>query len=327
MIARRMPGISLRLGRPEMTRLAWLIVLSALLHALVWGGYEIGKKLDLWDSLHWPAWLQELSQKLHKKPAPVQPVEQQPPLMFVDVSQDQATPEPPKDAKYYSAKNSQATNPDTAKDTDTPKIDGSQEHVAKTEDSNRHMADQLQPSPAKTAQDESPPQAKTPPGDLAMAKPDLNPQPETGQAQQPPRPRTLAEAQARLKSSQIPGQKMKQDAGVRRRNEIASLDAMATPFGEYDRAFIDAVQSRWDDLLDARNYAGYQQGRVVVRFHLRYDGTITDMEVLESNVDTINSYLCQKAVTDPAPYEKWPSDMRREIGDDYRTLTFTFYYN
>ena len=37
-------------------------------------------------------------------------------------------------------------------------------------------------------------------------------------------------------------------------------------------------------------------------------------------------YLCQRAVLDPAPFEKWPSDMRRIIGSDRREVRFTFYY-
>jgi len=37
---------------------------------------------------------------------------------------------------------------------------------------------------------------------------------------------------------------MKQDGGVRPQQLVASFDTKATPFGAYDRAFIDAVSSR-----------------------------------------------------------------------------------
>ena len=47
---------------------------------------------------------------------------------------------------------------------------------------------------------------------------------------------------------------------------------------------------------------------------------------MENGVDDILSYLCQRAITDPSPYESWPSDMRRIIGADYRDVVFTFYY-
>ena len=114
---------------------------------------------------------------------------------------------------------------------------------------------------------------------------------------------------------------------MRRLALVPSLDAKATPFGAYDAAFIEAVSQRWYDLLDSRNYAGEGIGKVVLRFHLRYDGTVSDMQVLGTSVDPILTYLCQQAVHDPAPYERWPSDMRRMVGADYREITFTFYYN
>jgi hypothetical protein len=59
---------------------------------------------------------------------------------------------------------------------------------------------------------------------------------------------------------------------------------------------------------------------------LNYDGTITDMSVLQNTVGDLLGYVCQKAVTDPAPFALWPSEMRRDIGKNYREITFTFYY-
>jgi TonB family protein len=100
----------------------------------------------------------------------------------------------------------------------------------------------------------------------------------------------------------------------------------ATPFGAYDAAFIEAVTQRWYDLLDSRQFSMDRSGKVTLRFHLNYDGSITDMQVLENTVGDVLDYVCQKAVTDPAPFASWPSDMRRIIGENYREITFTFYY-
>ena len=105
------------------------------------------------------------------------------------------------------------------------------------------------------------------------------------------------------------------------------FDVKASPFGAYDRAFIAAVSQRWYDLLEARNYAGYRQGKVAVEFRLNYDGRITEMRTVENTVTDTLSYLCQKAVLDPAPFEKWPREMRLMIGEDSRKITFTFFYN
>ncbi len=61
---------------------------------------------------------------------------------------------------------------------------------------------------------------------------------------------------------------MKQDGGVRHL-KISSLDAMATPSGEYAtaREFIEAVQEDWHKLLDEINYSFSRHG-VVALYHL-----------------------------------------------------------
>ena len=114
---------------------------------------------------------------------------------------------------------------------------------------------------------------------------------------------------------------------VRRLATSSLLDVKASPFGDYDRAIIVAIQNRWFDLLDMRGFGHEKSGRVVLSFRLHQDGRITQMNVDENTVDEMLSLLCQKAILDPAPYARWPSDMRRMIGADYREVKFTFYYN
>ena len=119
---------------------------------------------------------------------------------------------------------------------------------------------------------------------------------------------------------------MKQDGGVRR-FRIEGLNAKATPFASYDQAIIEAIQSRWFNLLEERNFANNDSGRVVLTFRLNSDGSVTHLGVAESTVNELLAILCQKAVRDPAPYGAWPSDMRRLVGADFREVRFTFYYN
>jgi hypothetical protein len=119
---------------------------------------------------------------------------------------------------------------------------------------------------------------------------------------------------------------MKQDGGVPNVKLSASFDVKATPFGQYDSDFVDAVTYRWYSLLDSQQFALDRTGKVTVRFHLNYDGTITQMTVLENTVGDLLGYVCQKAISDPAPYKPWPEEMRREIGANSREITFTFYY-
>jgi len=324
--------MSLRPGRLEYKRLMWALLISIVFHAMCYGGYEFTRTI-LPRMLNHFKMLAALAHALEKKPTPPAPQQKPtpPPMVFVEVNPAAATPEPPKDAKYYSSLNSKAANPDADANTGTPKIAGTQEHVVKTEDSQKKYSPlQPTPAPAPTAQKENqePEQAKPKPaiGDLALAKPEPPiEKPDTGQAPQT-RPRTIVEAKMRQQQNNpIPGQKMKQAGGVQRHWEASSLDTKSTLTGAYDTAFIAAVTQRWFDLLDSQQFALNRTGRVILRFRLNYDGRISDMQIEDSNVGETLAYVCQLAVTDPAPYLKFPSDMRRELGD-YRDIQFTFYY-
>jgi len=316
---------SLRLDRLESIRLAQALAFSLALHLSAWGSYELGRKYHVWERFQLPAWIKAIVPTLPKAAKKIPPA-QETPLVFINVSPGQATTEPPKKAKYYSSHNSQAANPVTDRDTDLPKITGTQTQVPKTEDVPREKFEKLQPAlPAPQDQSEVEPKPTLAPGDLALARPDPNPHADTGQADRP-RPRTLKEAYARQQMNQPPGRKMKQDGGTKKFRLDPGFDVKATPFGAYDEAFIDAVRNRWYNLIESR-YDGYQIGKVTLQFRLNYDGRITEMKVADSTVGDILSLLCQKAVLDPAPFEKWPRDMRLAVGRDYRPIQFTFYYN
>ena len=98
-----------------------------------------------------------------------------------------------------------------------------------------------------------------------------------------------------------------------------------TAFGDYDSAFIAAVQQRWYDLLESANIP-HRAGKVLLEFRLSYDGRVTEMKVNDNEVGEVLSSICRRAVLDPAPFAKWPTDMRRMVGANFRDVTFTFYY-
>lgn len=305
------PFDSLRSSSLEIRRLGLALALSVTVHLLAWGGYEAGKELNLWQRLHWPTWLHSLA-IMKIQPASVLQNNEEP-LTFVDVSQP--TAEAPKNAKYYSNQNSQAAD-QTKGNKNIPQLNGKQTEIAKTEDVTRLVLSKLQPAVQQANQQQEVSHPTLEPGDLTLARPE--------DFQQQERPRTLKQANAQ--QNQLPGPKMKQEGGTHRQALVSSLDVKATPFGEYDRAFIEAVTQRWYDLLDSQQFALDRNGKVVLRFHLNYDGTIADMEVLQNSVGDMLGFFCQKAVTDPAPFAAWPSDMRRMVGENYREITFTFYY-
>ena len=312
---------SLRLNRFETKRLAWALALSLAAHFLVWGGYELGQKTGLWKRIHWPT-KTNLAEK--KKIPPT--VQDSDPSIFLDVDPDQAVPEAPRRTqKYYSSKNSRAAQTEAAaQDANQPKLNGKQADVPKTKDVPRTPNTKAQAVPETQPQKAAQPAQPKPtelPGDTKLAK--LETSPEKNDST-PERPRTLNEARAQQHLS--PSMAMRQDGGTRRMALVPSLDARATPFGDYDKKFIEAVTQRWYDLLDSQQFALDRTGKVTLKFRLNYDGSISDMQVLENNVGELLSYVCQKAVTDPAPFEAWPSDMRRMVGENYREMIFTFYY-
>jgi outer membrane biosynthesis protein TonB len=340
---------SLRFGRREGVRLSAALLLSLLMHFSAWCGYEAGKKMDFWAKLNPPSWLRP-----PPKPYDLQAqiMHDREPTIFVDVSHADA--DAPKQARYYSDKNSHASNPDAAS-ANVPKLTGNQPDVPKTEDVPKPAPkppdapkpeDAPKPKDSPKAEDVPqlpklqpslpPPQlrpaptepAETPqkPGDLDPLKPkkDTPVQPPAQPTPPTVRPRTLKAAQAQ--QQQIPGQQMQQDGGVPRRTLWSSLDTKATPFGEYDRAIIEAVSQRWYDFLDSHKYAQDRSGKVILQFKLKPDGSIIEIHTLENTVGELLGYLCQEAVEEAAPFAKWPDDMQRMIGANYREITFTFYY-
>lgn len=331
----RTPEISLRLEQAETSRLTWAFTFSLALHLLIAGLYYVGHEYGWWQNLHWPAWLKSprMLSELFQKPQPKAQEQQiEVPLVFVEVTPAQATTEAPKDTKFYSDKNSTAANPDPTKDLDVPKIEGKQTDMVKTEDVPRSKAFPLNPTPpsektekAQEAQPEAKPKSTFTPGDLALAKPEQIERKDDGKAEQV-RPRTIKDALAMLPpGSQLPGKKMQQEGGVRHRGNVR-LDVQGSPFGDYDGRLIYAVQRCWDGLLESRNYAGEQTGKVTIHFRLHSDGTISQVTETQSTVDSVLSLLCRMAIEHPAPYEPWPSEMRHKIGESYRDLTFTFFY-
>ncbi|MEJ5237492.1 hypothetical protein [Limisphaera sp. VF-2] len=327
---------TVRWSRREWSRLLQAFGLSVLLHLFLYGAYALARYWQLPPDFLLPARLRHTHQLQQAIAARREALErEESPLVFVEVSPRQATEEPPPETRFYSDKHSRAANPEADQDTGQPRITGTQDQVAKTETvPPAETYEPLQPAVTPPQPAEPPPPAPPlvtptlprPEGDLEVGRPDWVER--RGDSETPrPRPRTLAEARARQSPALLPGEKMRQEGGVKNRLEFSALDARATPFGDYDAALVRAVADRWYALLDAKRYAGYQRGRVVVRFLLHSDGRVTDLQVVESTVGLDLSLICEMAVLDPAPYAPWPRELRRLVEGNYRKVQFTFYYN
>ena len=320
-------------------RLAVALAISLVLHTIFAGAWLIAPATA--------AFFKQAFERVPVKPrAQAQPELEEPPapkrevpMVFVEIDPAQASPEPPKVTKNYSTENSLPANP-IPKEAETPKIEGKQTPVVRTQDAPKPEPKPLQPKPPEptppdekaTTEPEVKPVSKPPPGDLALSKPipkalELTPNKEGEQPASQPRskPRTLQEARAR--NPALAGEKSSQEGGVPRRAHIAMVDARRSPFGNYDSVFISMVQARWYQLLDNNQYMQDRRGKVTITFRLHYDGRISQMEMAENTVGDMLSLLCQKSVLDPAPFPKWPRDMRQIVGNDYREVKFTFYYD
>lgn len=286
------------------------------------------------------------------------------PLEFVWVDPSNTAAEPPKDTKRYSFANSVAANPSPQLDTGQAKIDGLQDKVLQSYDEPRVKPMPLQPLLSKPQAEPEQPREQTkelaaapsrpkaqpkaePSPKLAgkespegntLSKPKLTAPPpspkttETAKSEarkpeqtEPKRPRTIAEARQQM-ASRPAGMMTKQDGGVTRQAKV-SIDAKGSEFGEYDARLIGAITSRWKLLIDDTPEAPARIGLVVIQFRLHADGRVSMVQQAQSTVGFSLGWICQRAVTDPAPFEKWPDSMRLTAGQDYRDVKFTFHYN
>jgi hypothetical protein len=328
----------------EQDRLVRAILLSLIVHLLLYGVWSFGHRHQLWQRTLLPRWLFPAKNTVEAVREALQQAQnrekREVPLVFVEVSPRQATPDAPEETPFYSANNSRAANPTRDTESNQPKIDGQQTEVFRTEDVERPQPQPLQPSlpkpvPAEpvepqTVQEKAEPRPQQPKGDLEIARPSTNPRDTRGDAEKPqeekqPRERVRTLADARAKSG-LPGERVRQTGGVPRMEDISSVDAKATPFGEYDRALIYAVTTHWYSLVDQTRSYHARSGKVVVEFRLLPDGRAVNIKVREESVGELLATYCWSAIDRAAPFGRWPDDMRRLIGD-HRDIRFTFFYN
>jgi len=329
-----MTDTDIQVGRRKWIRdpLVAAVLFSVVIHLALFGTYRLGRQLGWWNRQ--ADWLVKLTQKLAAaQPRPNESQSQKQadnlPMSFLEVDPTTAVQQAPEQAKYYSTKNTVAANPEPESKPE-PKVDGQQTQVTRVMENEKPKPFPLQPSAPAEPVESPAPKPKVEPGDLAMNKP---PTPSTegsadskkGQAvtAQPERVRTLA--QARERQAALTGQKVKQEGGTEHRGRLA-FNAKATEFGDYDYAFIRAVEARWYYYID-NNLVTPRAGKVTCEFKLTYDGRITDMKIENNDVGEVLGMFCRNAIEDNQKYPKWPDDMRRTIGSNSREIRFTFYYN
>ena len=113
-------------------------------------------------------------------------------------------------------------------------------------------------------------------------------------------------------------------AGVGRMG-ITAFNVAGSPFGEYDKALIRAVQSRWYAIISLNGLYN-RSGVVTLHFKLMRDGSVQDIEIKQNTAGEILGLFCQKAVVDTSPFPPLPEKLAELAGDNPRDVNFTFYY-
>jgi hypothetical protein len=287
------------------------LLYSLSFHLALFGVLEVGSEMGWWKSMALPAWI---TAALSAPPAPDKPadkakantVDAAVPVLYVDVSPDQVSPTPPKDAQYYSFANAVAAAPEIAPANQTPTLE------PKFEKPPPRKA--LTPAKSNLKTEGKPPDEKNPAGagkgEITVGTPPVD-------------TNRLASARTRA----VTRTQAKPKAAPRRFSIVSSIDVKATPFGEYDAAVVAAVQKYWLFLLEQDDYVRGNYGKVVIEFRLHLDGRITDLRITENEVTELLSIICQRAILAPAPYAAWPLTMRQTVKAGFREVRFTFYYD
>lgn len=349
--------------RPDGPRpLLWALGVSLLLHLLAGLTYSL---LAVWVARSpetAPEWAKDLVRPtvppavLAQAARPPEPEWQEINLDFVEIDPANAVEETPKDARLYSNANTLSGQPvPSERKQKDPQITGTQKNVVKTFDTLRPA----QPQPAEkptppdkepekevareSAKPEKPQEEKKPqpaggPKDsgetqLAAANPkaSVDKVQEEQKAVEPqaagaPRRKPIKRlAEAREQKGIILGEKMMKEGGSPRISISPSFDVRSSPFGDYDLRLVAAVQERWWALLEERRYSLERTGKVVLRFQLHADGTISQLQTLQSDVGDMLGFTCEAALMGASPFGRWPSALKAQAADP-REITFTFNY-
>ena len=112
------------------------------------------------------------------------------------------------------------------------------------------------------------------------------------------------------------------DVGPARLPGVASRSSL---FREYDAKMTGRIEKRWLELTPLIQMRG--AGQVVVDFKLRHDGQVTDVRERPTRLLGLAVEICKQAIMESAPFDPWPAEMRRLIGETGRDVTFTFNYS
>ena len=121
------------------------------------------------------------------------------------------------------------------------------------------------------------------------------------------RPRTLREA---LNQQEVPD----------------GVTQNSSPFKDYDNMLVTTIRGEWSKRLATMSKATNNTGKVITQFTLHSDGTISDIQVIQSSMPSDITSNAEQTISSLPRFQPFTSDMRRMLGGNQRTITFTFCY-
>lgn len=134
-----------------------------------------------------------------------------------------------------------------------------------------------------------------------------------------PMPRT----RPRLAPELITGPLMKSRGSASRRGDLA-IDATFSEFGEYQQQFYAAIQTGWYQEIEFFQPID-TSARVHVRFRITSDGTVDNVEAVQSTAGKLATVICVTAITKRSPFRPWTEEMVQVFGNE-RWLNVVFHY-
>jgi len=258
---------------------------------------------------------------------------------FMETDASQVTGEEPKNARFYSANSTVAANPEnpSGKTGDTPYLNGNETRMASTENVHpQPPGAAAMPVPQPTTPPAAPqtvaPKQVEPVKKLAVTGLKVIEEKKVAMLEQPVEsPRMVNHSPAPVRparsgsSREIATAKSHATAMGVSRIGVAAFNVASSPFGEYDKALIFAVQSRWYALLNEKRM-DVHAGTVVLQFDLQADGSVANMVMKENSAGMDLGLYCEKAIVESAPFAPYSDAQKHLIGSDAREIIFTFYY-
>jgi len=113
---------------------------------------------------------------------------------------------------------------------------------------------------------------------------------------------------------------------VHRQSRNLSDEDPQSPFRAYDDTWIDIVSRHWQALLGQQDLVRNRSGTVVFDLTLNPYGRITRIQLAQSDMNEILTWLCRRALLDRSPFPPWPREIRPWVQNDCRQIRFTFVY-